>query len=310
MKKLKKLLVMLMVMTLALGLIGCGKKDANNGSETGNNTTLTYPIEVQDTDGNTITIESEPQKVVSVAPNLTELMYKLGLGEKLVGRSDYCDYPEEVKSLPTVGSLYTPNIESIIALEPDLVLISTHFTEENQKQLEDLGIKVLSLYDANNIEGAYTMIETIAKAFNVVGVGNEVVQSMKDTFADIAAKTKDLDHKSVYYVVGYGEGGDFTATGDTFINTLIELAGGDNIAKDGTDWSYSKESLLEADPDVIIVRQGEAEAFKTADQYKELTACKEGRVYEMNTNLFDRQGYRNAEGVKELATILYPDVVK
>lgn len=344
MRHFKKLLVMLMIMTLTLGLIGCGKSNSSNNSsnsevqssennqettetpeatteaevteepeatqEAVETTEVTYPVDITDSNGDVVTIESAPETIVSVAPNMTELVFALGDGDKLIGRTDYCDYPEEAASIPTIGTLYTPDIEAIVALEPDVVLVSTHFDEENEKKLTDLGVNIVCLYEENDIYGVYTMIETLGTILNRVEEANVLVQDMKDTFDSVAAAIEGQEQPTVYYVVGYGDGGDYTATGDTFINGLITLAGGDNIAKDATSWTYSLESLLEADPDVIIIGTGMAADFSATENYSELTAVKEGRVYEMDTNLFDRQGYRNAEGVKELAQILYPDLVK
>lgn len=348
MKGFKKLLVMLMVMTLTLGLIGCGKKSTSNNSNTSNvtnsetnqetenketadsnettnetestdsseaaetvDTQVTYPVDLTDSDGKVITIESAPEKIVSVAPNMTELVFLLGEGDKVIGRSDYCDTPAEVTNIPSVGTLYTPDIEAIVALEPDVVLVSTHFDEENEQKLKDLGITVLCLYEEHDIYGVYTMIETLGTLLNRVDEANGLVQNMKDTFESVTTAIEGQEQPTVYYVVGYGEYGDYTAGGDTFVNGLLTLAGGDNVAKDVSGWNYSLESLLEADPDVIIVGIGQAEEFKAAEHYRDLTAVKEGRVYEFDGyHLFDRQGYSNAEGVKELAKLLYPDLVK
>ena len=100
-----------------------------------------YPVTVTDSNGDSFTIEKEPMKIISMAPNITELIYQLGVQDKLVGRTDYCDFPAEVSEIESVGSLQTPDIEKIISLKPDLVIASTHFSDETQKQLTDLGIK-------------------------------------------------------------------------------------------------------------------------------------------------------------------------
>ena len=312
MNNLKKLLVMLMVMTLTLVFVGCGTKNTSDNSNTPQveSNQETYPVDVKDSNGTVVTIEAEPQKIVSVAPNMTELVFALGDGDKLVGRTEYCDYPEEALNVETIGTLYQPNIEAIIALEPDVVLVSTHFDDENVTKLNELGITVVSLYEEKEIYGVYTIIETLGTILNRVEEANAMVDSMKATFDEVAAAIEGQEKPSVYYVVGYGESGDFTAGGDTFVNGLITLAGGDNIAKDVSGWSYTLESLLEADPDIIIIGNGMAADFMTAENYKDLTAVKENHVYEMDKNLLDRQGYRNAEGVKELAKIFYPEIVK
>ena len=284
------------------------ESDVTEGLE--QSTEVTYPIEVTDSNGTVVTIEATPEKIVSIAPNMTELIFTLGDGDKLIGRTEFCDYPEEAFSVPSIGSLYTPDIEAIVALEPDLVLVSTHFAEENLVKLNELGITVLSLYEENDIYGVYTMIETLGTILNRVAEANTLVQNMKDTFDEVTTAIKGHEQPTVYYMVGHGEGGDYTAGGDTFVHGLITLAGGDNIAKDVSGWTYSLERLLEADPDIIIVRKGEAANFMSSENYASLTAVKEGHVYEIDANLLDRQGYRNAEGVKELAKIFYPGVIK
>lgn len=314
MKNLKKLLVMLMVMTLALGLAGCGTKNSNTSNEkqeTAQSAVVTYPVEITDSNGTKITLDKEPIKIVSAAPNITQMIFALGAGEKLVGRTDYCDDPAEVADIESIGTLQEPNIEKILELQPDIVIASTHFEDEAEKKLTDAGIKVAVLYEEHEMNGVYTMIDTMGTIVNKKEEADKKVAEMKATFDEVAAAVKDQKQPTVYYVVGYGEYGDYTAGGDTFIHGLITMAGGDNIAKDVKGWTYSKESLLEADPDVIIIGLGQAEDFKKAEGYSELTAVKEGRVYEFDTNhYFNQQGCRNAEGVKELAKILYPDQVK
>ena len=165
-KKTTKIVSLLVALVMCLGLAACGNENEettttsevkateatteNGDSQTSKETT--YPVEISDSNGNKVTIEKEPTKIVSVAPNLTELVCKLGLKDKLVGRSDYCDYPADVADIQSVGTIMTPDIEKIISLEPDLVIVSTHFDEENTKKLTDLGITILTLYDEGNVD--------------------------------------------------------------------------------------------------------------------------------------------------------------
>jgi iron complex transport system substrate-binding protein len=266
-----------------------------------------YPVDITDSNGDVITIESEPEKVVSVAPNLTELIYELGAEDKLVGRSDYCDYPAEVSEVTSVGTIYEPNIETIIEMEPDVVVVSTHFDDENTAKLEELGIPVVTLYEETNVEGVYDMITTFGTLINKNAEATQCIADMQDTIADVEAKVDGLDKPTVYYVVGYGEYGDYTATGETFIAGMIDIAGGDNIAKDATGWSYSLESLIEADPDIIVISEYSKDDFMSQEAYAELSAVQNGNVYTLDTNMLDRQGYRNAEGILELAKIFHPE---
>jgi iron complex transport system substrate-binding protein len=347
MKYLQKIMLVLCLVTATLGLVACSKTSESSNenqvnqtegisdvagntsdvtSETTDNTTedvaevtaipteaiakTQYPITVSDSDGNELTIESEPMKIVSMAPNITEMIYKLGLESKLIGRTNYCDYPEAVSSIETVGSLREPDIEKIISLEPDIVIASTHFNDESEKQLTDLGVKVIVLYEEHDVEGIYSIIETLGTIFNSNDRAAEAVSEMKTSVEATKAAVANLEAPSVYYVVSFGEYGDYTAGGDTFVGQLITLAGGNNIAQEVSGWSYTLESLLEADPNLIIIDEDMKDSFVIAENYKELTAVKNNQVYTIDKNTIERQGYRNAEGLRSLAEIIHPEAFK
>lgn len=327
MKNFKKHFALLLAMVMVFSFVGCGKK-ADNAPNTNttptteatptteptlapteavtDTKTTTYPATITDSNGKEVVIESEPMKVVSMGPNITEMLYAIGAGDRLVGRTDYCDYPQEALAVESVGSLSTPDIEKIISLEPNVVIASTHFSEDAEKQLSDLGIDVIVLYEEHNVEGVYTIIDTLGTIFNMQEQATLVRDEMKTSIEETVEAVKGLEAPSVYYVVGYGEYGDYTAGGDTFVGQLITMAGGKNIAQDVSGWSYSLESLLEADPDIIILAEYNKD-FMTAENYKDLSAVKNGNVYVIDINLLDRQGYRNAEGVRVLAEIFHKD---
>ena len=295
-----------MITLFAMGLISCGNSNRNSAK----NESSIYPLTLTDSYGEEVTLDKVPEKIVSAAPNMTELVYKLGAGDKLVGRTKYCDYPEEALNVESIGTLKTPDIEKIISLEPDLVLASTHFNEENAQKLENAGIKVLSLYEENNVDGVYTMIDTLGKALNKQSEADKTIEEMKSTINEVTEKVSKLEAPTVYYVVGFGDGGNYTAPENTFVGQLIKLAGGNNIVPASDSWSYSLEALIEADPEIIVVGEGLKESFKSAPTYNNLTAVKNDKVYEIDNNLLDRQGYRNAEGVKKLAEIFHPEAFK
>lgn len=314
------------VLTLALGLTGCGNsKEETVTSESVTTEAVTetttktdadiadavgetvYPLELPDSYGNVVTIESEPERIVSVAPNLTEIIYEIDAADKLVGRSEYCDYPSEVLDVDTVGDMQMPDVEKIISLEPDVVIVSTLFDKENVNKLEDAGIPVFALCDEEEVEGVYDIISTLGEIVNRNEAAAECVSEMKDTIAAVEAVVDGLEAPTVYYVVGYGEYGDFTAGGDTYIGKMIELAGGDNIAKNISGWSITLEELIEADPSIIIISEYMKSDFMSMPNYSELTAVQEGNVYTLDTNMLDRQGYRNAQGILELAKIFHPE---
>ncbi len=252
-------------------------------------------------------IPENPEKIISVAPNITEILYEMGAGDKLIARTDYCDYPEQCLELESIGSLYTPDIEKMISLQPDVVLASTHFTEDTETKLTSAGIPVQVLYEETSFEGVYDMIKTLGDLVNCEAEAERMVSDMKEKIQTVTDKVTGLEKPTVYYVVSFGEGGEYTATGETFIHEMITIAGGDNIAKDGTGWSYSLEALLEADPSIILIDEDSKDSFLAGEAYQNLTAVKEGKVYGIDGNTLDRQGYRNAEAIETMAKIFYPE---
>ena len=313
-KSMKKLITAILAIVIMFTFVACNNSNQENnpGGVKQEASVTKYPYTVKDSNGSEVTIEKEPEKIISVAPNITELIYALGKGDKLLGRTDYCDYPEEVKNIESIGSLTDPNIEKIVELQPDLVVASTHFKEDVAKKLEDLGIKVVVLYNADNFDGAYDTITTFGQIINAQDKAGELVSGMKEKIESIKEKVKGAETPKVYYVVGFGKDGDYTATGETFIAQMIEMAGGENIAKDATGWTYSLEKIIENDPEYIIISKnyGMKEQFIETDGYKELSAVKNNNVIEIDNNILDRQGPRLPEGIETLAKILHPDLFK
>lgn len=332
-KKLKAILSVAMMLTMALSLVACGSKESETTQTTSDisvydntqtDTEITeasevvdatesttgetvYPLEVIDSNGNSVTLEQEPDKIISVAPNITELIYKLGAEDKLVGRSDYCDYPTEALDIQSIGTIMEPNIEAIVALQPDIVIASSLFDEEVGNKLAEVGINVVVLSEQDDVNGVYNMIETVGRILNKSAEAASCIEEMKNTIDEVTSKVEGLETPTVYYVIGYGEYGDYTAGGDTYINGIITLAGGDNVAKDVSGWSITLEEIIAADPDIIIISEYCKTEFMSMEQYADLTAVKEDKVYSVDVNTIERQGYRNAEGIAELAKIFHPE---
>lgn len=296
---------MAMLLALLFALVGCGQSEEVKEIST----TEGYPMTLVDSYEREITLEEEPETVVSVAPNITEAIYAIGAEDKLIGRTDYCDYPAEVSDVESIGSLTEPNIEKIVELNPDLVVASTHFQAEVLEKLEEAGIKVAVLYGEESFEGVYETLEKLGQVLGESENAETVVKGMKDKVADVKSKVENLEKPSVYYVVGYGEMGEFTATKETFIAQMIEMAGGVNAADDAEGWKYSLEKLVEKDPDMLICSKyfDSKAGIEAANGYKELKAVKEGKLYEIDNNKLDRQGPRLADGLEELAKLIHPE---
>lgn len=267
-----------------------------------------YPMEITDSRGNVTLLTKEPMKVVSLSPNITEIIYALDRGDRLVGRTAFCDYPQEAQNVTVVGDFIEWNFETILSLEPDVVFASSLNTEENEKKLKELGVQIVFLTQTESFESVYETIGMIGKVLNAEEKADDIIKQMRKTVLDVQNSVSGLDKPTVYYVVGYGEYGDYTATGETFIASMLEMAGADNIAADITGWVFSLEKLMEKDPYMIICSEDAKKYFQQTNGYKELTAVKEGRIYAIDENILVRQGPRLAEGLKQLAEIFHPEI--
>ncbi len=301
--KFNKIFKMLMLTLAILLMSGCsGKLSIGNDSS--------YPMTIKDNSGMSVVIDKEPEKVVSLSPVTTEIIAAVGGLDKLVGRTSYCDYPKEIKDIDEIGDLITVNIEKIVELEPDLVIGSAYLDQGVRDQLENAGITVVTIYTEDSFEGTYKDIETIGKILGKVKEAEKVVAEMKAKVVSIKERVaKAKTEPSVYFVVGFGAGGEFTATGDTFIHEMIEIAGGKNIAYDGVQWSFSLEKIVERKPELVIYSSVlDKNELISSNGYKDLDSIRNGDVFSIEANLIERTGPRLAEGLEELVKLIHPEL--
>ncbi|MDR2940256.1 MAG: ABC transporter substrate-binding protein [Clostridiales bacterium] len=280
----------------------------DTGAATDNSASTGFPITVTDVEGISTVIEKAPERVISLTPGVTENIYLVGGIENLVGRSDFCDNPPEVLDLPATGTLYEPNNEIIASLNPDLIIAGAHTNPDKLQALRNLGFNVIRQYEDSSLDSLFETLVTIGEVMGKKPEAEEAVTKIKASIGSVSEKVKDLPKPTVYYCISAGDDGDFTAGGNTFINTIIEIAGGDNIAKGLEGWAYSKEALIEADPEIIIVgsKSGLLAQLPQMEGYKDLSAVKGNKVYAINEDLIDRySGYIDG-GVLELAEIFHP----
>lgn len=267
------------------------------------------PVDVVDALGRTVTIDSVPEKIVSLSPSNTEILFALGVGDKVVGVDTYSDYPAEAAAIENkVGTYSTPNVELIVSLEPDVVFADDNLQQDAIDQLDKLGIKVVAVAGTD-----YASVQdSILMVGQCVGVdGQSVIDAMDaDKAAAEALVPADGDKPSVYFALSFGEYGDWTSGTGTFVDDIITDLSATNAAADlGEGWqSISVEKLLEADPDVILVPGDESmvEAFKSDAKYAELSAVKNGALYAVDPNMSQRPGPRLGQAMCEFAKILYP----
>lgn len=256
------------------------------------------------------TSENEDLRIVTLAPNMTELVYYLGAGESLVGRSSSCQFPSDCLSVPDVGDMWKPDLEKILTLEPTVVLASSLTDDTCITAMKNAGLNVFKINYDQRLEGTYNLINEVGKAIDKEEEAKELSDNVRNKIQNLINKTSSVyPKKSVIYIISWGDWGDFAATGDTFIGDIIEACGGINAAKDGAFWSVSKELILAEDPDVIILpsysyQAADIEGFKSTAPYSQLN----GSVITLDGDSAERQGVRTADFAQELASILYPEL--
>ncbi|HZJ88046.1 MAG TPA: ABC transporter substrate-binding protein [Sphaerochaeta sp.] len=256
-------------------------------------------------------VAEESVRIVSLSPNVTETIFALGKGELLVGRSDYCNYPEEALGLPAVGTLYAPSLEQLLALEPTMAISSAFVDTQFLEAVEAAGILVVELTTQESFSGTYELIRQIAEAVDAQKEAELLLLEMQNTVKRIAIGVQNLRHPTVYMALDFGSF-DSAATGDTFLSEMIQLAGGVNVADDGQYWTYSKEQLVGHDPEIILLspRWGDSDGeativeFTTTAPYRDLR----GVVKIFDADVISRQGPRSAYALELLAELIHGEL--
>ncbi len=256
---------------------------------------------VTDDYGRTVVVPAQPQRVVSLSPAVTEIMFALGADDILVGRTDFCEYPDEASQIPSIGGISNLNIEKILSLKPDLVISGSMVGKKVTDQMDAMGTPMVCVIEKPNFEALYDNIKAIGRLVGKEHEADIIVDSLKwkveRLLADTTLSTLNSQLSSCYYVVGFGPSGNFTAGGNTFINDIIRMAGGRNIAEGIEGWSYSLEALMKEDPDYIIVRREDSAAFVDMKPYNRLSAVKNGHVIGIVSGTLDLQVPRNIDAV-------------
>ncbi|WP_158084385.1 ABC transporter substrate-binding protein [Marispirochaeta aestuarii] len=271
-----------------------------------------FPVSVLDSFDRRVIISREPKRIVSLAPNITEILFALGEGDRLAGRSSWCDYPPGVENVPDAGSLMEPNIEKIASLRPDLIIASAHFQRGSLDKLDRLGVPVLILFGPESFDGLFYTIDKLAGLVDAEAAASRIKTDMRRRIEAVQEKTAGLARPKVYYVIDFGAGGDYTAGGNSFIHQLLTMAGARNIAEDLKGWAYSVEMVIQGDPDLIICPDipGFRERLTASPGYRSLRAVREDRVFQIDVDLIDRQGPRLIDGLEVLAGIIHPEAFR
>ena len=252
---------------------------------------------VTDDYGRVVAVPSHPTRVVSTSPAVTEILFALGAQDLLVGRTDFCTYPTEAEKITSIGGISNLNIERILYLDPDLIISGSMVSKKVTDQLDAMGTPIVCIIEKPHFEALFDNIKAIGKLVGKEEAADSLNALLRDRVSQLNTEHSTLDTKSCYYVVGFGSSGNYTAGGDTFINDIIRMAGGRNIAENVEGWSYSLEALMKENPDFIIIRREDSAAFCGMKPYNTLNAVKEGRVIGIESGTLDLQVPRNIDAI-------------
>ena len=260
--------------------------------------------------GREVKLEKAAQRIVALTASNVEILYAIGAGDTLVGRGEYCDYPEECLALPVVNSGAETNIEQILALQPDVVIMDTMAqTTEQVEALQNAGVAVVVTKEAG-IEGVYEAIKLIAAVTGREAEGEQVIQGMKDAFASL---TKVGEGKTIYFEVSPLQWGLWTAGTGTFMNEVAEMMGLKNCFDDVEGWaSISEEQVLERNPDYIVTITmyfGEGptptEELLARPGWENVTAIKNAAILNLVDNELSRPSPRLMQGAQMMYDFVY-----
>ncbi len=263
--------------------------------------------------GRTVAVPFKVDRVISLAPNLTEIVFAVGGGGQLVGRTSYCDFPPEAKSVAEVGDTAHPSLEKLIALKPQVVLISTASQlEVFTHQLESQNIAVF-ITDPHDLDGVFRSIEQIGEILGKKQQAATLVESLRKRTNAVEEAVKQKQPVRVFYQLSAEP--LYTAGHDSFATDLMRRAGAISVTADvpGTWPKYSTESALAARPDAIILATGGSMGTgnsTVAEALRKSPAVLEGRVYKINDDHLVRPGPRLIDGLEEMARALHPDAFK
>lgn len=269
--------------------------------------------QITDGSGKQVSLPPQVNRVVSLAPNLTEIVFAIGGGNRLVGRTSYCDFPAEAKSVAEVGDTLHPSLERIIALKPQVVLVSTASQLEGfTRQLQEHDIAVF-VTDPHDLDGVFQSMNQIGEILGAAEQAKQLTDSLRLRVMIVAKKLNTAPPVRVFYQLSAEP--LYTAGKDSFVNDLIMLAGGISVTADvpGAWPKYSAEAALATKPEAIILPTGGSMGDNNTDvaePLKRSSAVLNGRVYKINDDHLVRPGPRAVDGLEEMARALHPEAFK
>ena len=276
-----------------------------------------------DDQGYTTSLTAYPEKIISVAPSCTEILFAIGAGDKVVAVTDYCNYPYDFAAwiaagnMTSVGDFTAPNLEVITALSPDLILASGGVQTESVDNLRQRGYKVIVL-DPTSVDGILKNIELVGNATGKRSEATALVSDITSRINAVGETVANADKPKVYYETYYEITSSWTIGGLAWQTELIEKAGGTNVFGDQqmAYYQYQVEALIARNPDVIVLpaggmgtgEQASTDAVKARPGWATMNAVQNDRIYQIDPNLLERSGPRIVDAIEQLAKFIHPEL--
>jgi len=261
--------------------------------------------------GRVVTIPFPPKRIVSLAPNITEILFSLGLDEQIVGVSIHCNFPEKAKTKVQVGSYISLDFERVVSLKPDLIIATgAGNTRDMVERLQKLGFPTYVIFP-RNFNDVVQSIRHLSQVVNREREGRELIGGMERRRKRVVELTQGLPRPKVFLQIG--EAPLVTVGRKSFGDDLIRLAGGENVAGKEKEMypRWGMEEILKRSPEVILIssmnpRGDYIKVIQEWSRWKTIPAIKNGRIHLINSDLIDRPSPRIIEGLEEIARLLHP----
>lgn len=288
-------------------------KDENSNDSIGGQQ---FPVSVIDGTGQEVTIEKEPKTIVSLQASNTEVSFALGLEEKIVGVSDFCNYPAEALEVDKVGA-QDMNVELILSMLPDLALVSAYHYNNHAEilnQFKDAGINVIVVGDASNFNDVYEKIELIGAVTGATAEAEVIVTDMQKRLETVKGLAKEVTEQKKIWVEVAPAPDIFTTGQGTFMHEMLEVINAINAAGEHEGWvMLTEEEIVQLNPDVIITTYGSyyenpEQSVLSRDGWSDVSAIKSEQVFDVEGDIVVRPGPRLIEGVEHIAKYIYPEI--
>jgi len=299
-------LKLILLAALALAAVACQAATAPSDE----------PLQWTDGLGRQVTLAAPAQRIVSLAPSNTEILFAVGAGPQIVGRDEPSDFPAEAAAVSSIGSTFGQlNTEAIVALQPDLVLAASITAPEQVQALEGLGLTTYVLSDPIDFDGLYQNLQTVGELTGRQAEAAELLAALEARVTAVEEKTQGVERLRVFYEAdGTDPTAPWTTGSGTFQSVLIDLAGGSNVAGEITGWGqFSLEQLVAIDPQVVLFGSGSfvpttVDSLAARPGWGTMSAVVDGRVYAVDTNWVDRPGPRLVEALEAMARFIHPEL--